>query len=172
MKQFISLTVFLFLFSMFAGISFANGPASTLPTFGNYVVSGQEDVELSVSSGVVTIAMPILSEQRALTADWQAFCSYAVVRGDKWVLVSQKDYSVPTIVTNGEVRGQFTLPIEEGWIWLRFWGQDKKTDKWLWINQTGRYTRMDDQGNPGYEMIVNAGTGEIVPVPSSYQIRD
>ena len=156
-----------------------------VPKSGNYRVDSNIDPKsdfriLEVLSDVVIFLVPLVetqyNEEKLKDPDWRILASYAWTDGQTWYLVVKKNYDTQTqLITGNKFRdcsvGFPLKPESNGWWWVRVWGQDRKTQKWLWINQGSRYCRKDIQGNPGYEFLVNLKTKEHIPVPEEYKIR-
>lgn len=107
--------------------------------------------------------------------DIQVYASYAYSKNGKWVLTGSDDFRIETgSLNDGQVEAHMSFPKDEGtgWYWVRTWAKDSQSGHWVWIDEESEFCRNDDEGNPGYEFLVNPETGERKPVPSEYNTRD
>lgn len=184
-KMIVIVTLAVFLAGSVVSIVMATEAKIPVPKLGNYRVDSNIDPKsdfgiLEVLSDVVQFRVPLLAVQyekeNLKDPKWNIQASYSWTDGQTWYLVAKENYAVQVQSTVGnEFRdcsvGFPLKPESNGWWWVRVWGQDRKTQKWLWINQGSRYCRKDIQGNPGYEFLVNLKTKEHIPVPEEYKIR-
>lgn len=168
-----------------AKVDIINANALPVPVSGSYVVdsgsaspiikdSGDSEfhiLEVASDNGV-KFKVPLLAiqyqKEELIDPDWQISASYSWTDGHKWFLVVQDDYKLATKGNQAYIK----FPQKgNGWYWVRVWGRDKKSGKWLWINQYSQYCRNDTKGNPGYEFLVRPATGQSQKVPEDYQTR-
>lgn len=157
-------------------IAWSHSESAGLPASGDFTVVGNNDGDASFEvgeGGLVVVKMPILGDQKNLPKDWTAACSYAVNKDGQWILLAEDAYELPTTIDGNLVVGGGKIETSGvEWVWPRCWGHDKGGKNWLWINQVGKHTRPDKNGNPGYEAIINIKTGEVSTVPASYMTRN
>jgi hypothetical protein len=127
-------------------------------------------------SKTVKFLFPIRADQTDLaeSPDIQVYASYAYSKNGRWVLAEQDSFAMDTDQsTEGQAPAYIGFPDQgTGWFWVRTWAKDKESGNWIWVNEGSDYCRDDREGRPGYEFLVNFQTGEIMPVPESYETRD
>jgi len=176
MKKIIAAVLFLAAVSFFGTAQASNFPAS-----GKYTVPGGFNgtfkvVKVDKTDQTVTVELPTIAQQlekEGITnPSWEANTSYCWHNGTSWILVAEGSYALPTTVTKDGNLLVTTKPLKQGHLgWYRFWGQDTKSGKWLWIDQGDSHNRNDAQGNPGYEVMVDYKTGLAEVVPNKYDTR-
>jgi len=154
--------------------------ALDLPQNGEYVVAGGCGGDLKITSidaESATVVIPICKDQyekeNLTNPKWQIFASIAYFDGEKWQLIPKEDYSMKTTISEkGDVIAKIKVPkIGTGLYWSRIWGQDKVSQKWLWIDQKSQYNRNNKENNPSYEFIFDTSKKSSAVVPANYAVR-
>jgi len=142
-----------------------------LPLEGKYAVVNEAGFEV-ISTSLEKTEFTILVDSGQMKTKWQIFASWAWTDGKQWSLITQDDYQITTTETSSGLIAIMKFPDKGiGWYWVRIWGQNKKSENWLWINQKSEYCRNDTQGNPGYEVLVHPASGKHQAVSTKYQTR-
>lgn len=176
MKKFFGILMTIIFIGLFEQAAFAE-----LPEAGEIVVEGKGgEFKPSFSEdGNVLVDVPILpvqiQKEGLATTNWQLYASVAYPKGKQWMLIPQDNiekYTIETSKNDGMLNGEIVPADNHRYVWVRVWGKDKLSGKWLWIDQASKYMRLDKKGNPGYEVIVDLVTGEPSSVPDTYKTRD
>ena len=168
-----------------AVISFTGmAKAADFPVSGSYTVANGftgtfRAVEVDKANKTVTVSVPTIAAQlekeNISGPTWQMSASHCWYNGS-WILATEdanSGYALSTVPGKDGNLLVTTKPLKENsrYAWYRFWGQDTKSGKWLWINQSDAHNRNDANGNPGYEIMVDYETGTTQIVSSAYDIR-
>lgn len=170
------------------GSSLAGPPESGEIAEESVTATGAPPFEVGVTeSNRVEIQFPLRSDQFTTSKEEESlpqdpevkvFASYAYPKKvseskTKWVEVGQKSFTLETgEIQDNQVPAHMSLQAQRTWYWVRTWAKDVTSGNWVWIDESSPFCRYDDEGNPGYEFLVNLKTGEAEPVPSNYDTRD
>ena len=170
---------------LFSGIAWAGPPQNgkIADVQGKVEAPPFEVTAINPSKNAIQFKFPIRSDQYETDKDGerlpqdpqiQVYASYAYAQNGKWVLTGSDDFRIETgALSNDQVEAYMSFPDQgSGWFWVRTWAKDSESSHWVWIDESSSFCRYDDEGNPGYEFIVNPETGEHQPVPQDYQTRD
>ena len=181
MKTFIAAVLFL------AAVSFlgtAQAKSDGFPASGKYTIADGFNgtfkvIKVDKTNRTVTVEIPTipsqLEKEGIVDPHWQMSASHCWHNNGSWILATEdadSGYALSTQNKDGNLLTT-TKPLKENsrFAWYRFWGQDTKSGKWLWINQADAHNRNDAQGNPGYELMVDYQTGVAKAVPGTYENR-
>ena len=169
---------------------FGGSASAEFPTKGNFIVAtgvGTDPRVTSVNESGATVEFPVfnsqIEEEGVSPTDFTMYgsISYWDASADNWVLIPQEkyeQYAMETTAAGDKLKVNVVFPdvkLSSGekanFFWIRFWGNnDSDQEKWLWVNQSSNYMRLDKKGKPGYEVVFNRTTGEY-QTPQNYDVR-
>lgn len=136
---------------------------------------------IQIAYNFVTLDVPVPSDQQS-AQDWINFGSIAYLTPNGWNLVGEADYSLTTTrISSSYLRSTIYIPAEAYWgtTWLRLWaGKVACVNcnctptsccdgcEWLTINEKSKYMRLDECGNPAYEVKINHSTRQYSLIPA------
>ncbi len=174
-----AIVAFVGMFIPIQAFSSGSGIPEGVPEKGDYESSlVHEMFMIEVMEGKVVFQVPIIKWQlekegsNISNPHWQLYASVFWTDGKKWFSLPREDYSIPTSMEGGRLKGICSLSEKgNGWHWVRVWGRDKISGNWLWIDQKSPYCRYDLDNKPGYEVLVNEKKEKIIKVPRDYSTR-
>ena len=154
--------------------------AAELPEAGNIVVEGKGgEFSASCSDDKIVVKAPVLTaqlEKEGLkTTKWQLYASQSYSQDNKWVVIPEEnDENYAIGATNeGNMLTSYVEPFgNHRFYWLRIWGKDLVSGKWLWIDQSSSFSRLNKKKEPSYEIIVDMVSCKVFEVPEKYKVRD
>lgn len=178
MKKFFFIALALMLISGFGQTAFA----AELPKDGEIVVGGGKGGEFSAScsDGEIVIKAPVLTSQLKKeglkTTKWQLYGSQTFSRDDQWVTIPEdndEDYAIGAVNESNVLTSHVEPYGDYRFYRFRVWGKDIVSGKWLWIDPSSPFYRLNKKGEPSYEFIADmVNCGEVFKVPEGYRLLD
>ncbi|MFH0907091.1 MAG: hypothetical protein V1829_02465 [bacterium] len=115
-----------------------------------------------------------LSEEEMNIPGWRICNSYSSYLDGKMTIKGERNYRRQTEITDGRLIGFLPLNKDDQgnvYYWPRIWvSNDDDLNSWGNINTSSIYSRNDNNGNPGYELLFSSD-GIYGPVPKSWPTR-